>query len=87
MNLKVSVNPNPFTSELSITIYGQFTVNAVIRLLNSSGTVVRVTGCTVDTGDNQIKIKNLGKYATGDYFLELKLLNGDLLETIQLAKI
>jgi len=86
MKLNVTVNPNPFTSELAVFIHGQFTVNTVLRLINSSGTVIRVTGYTVNKGENKIKIDNPGRYATGDYFLEVKLLNGDLLETISLVK-
>lgn len=86
MKLKVTVNPNPFTSELAIFIQGHFTVNTVLRLINSGGTVVRVAAYTVNKGENNIKINNLGRYATGDYFLEVKLLNGDLLEMISLVK-
>jgi len=86
MKLKVVVNPNPFTSELAVFIHGHFTMNAVLRLMSSAGGVIRVTSITVNKGDNEIKIKNLGKYATGNYLLEVKLLNGDLLETIKLVK-
>ena len=86
MKLKVVVNPNPFTSELAVFIHGQFTMNAVLRLMSSAGGVIRVTSVTVNKGDNEIKLKNLGKYATGNYLLEVKLLNGDLLETIKLVK-
>ncbi len=87
MKLKVLVNPNPFTAELAILISGHFTVNAVLRLINSTGTVIRVAGYTINSGDNQFKLSNLERYATGAYTLELKLLNGDLLESIQLVKI
>ncbi|MEP6725147.1 MAG: T9SS type A sorting domain-containing protein [Bacteroidota bacterium] len=86
MKLKVTVNPNPFTSELAVFIYGHFTVNTVLRLINSTGAIIRVTGYTVNKGDNEIKIDNLGRYASGNYFLEVKLLNGDLLEMISLVK-
>ena len=86
MKLKVTVNPNPFTSELAVFIHCYFTVNTVLRLINSTGTVIRVTSYTVNQGENEIKIDKLGRYATGDYFLEVKLLNGDLLEKISLVK-
>ena len=87
MKFKVTVNPNPFTSELAVLIDGHFTVNAVLRLLNSDGTVIRVAGYTVNKGDNRIQMDNLGRYATGAYTLEVKLLNGDLLEKINLVKV
>jgi len=87
MKLKVTVNPNPFTSELAVLIDGHFTLNAVLRLLNSAGNVVRITSCTVNEGNNRLSMDNLGKYASGQYTLEIKLLNGDLLESIALQKI
>lgn len=86
MKLKVIVDPNPFTSELAVFIHGHFTMNVVLRLLNNAGTVIRITGCTVDKGENKITIENLNRYATGDYVLDVKLLNGDLIEKINLVK-
>ena len=86
MELKVIVNPNPFTSELSVFIHGSFAVNIVIRLLNSRNTVIRIRACLLIKGDNKIMISNLQRYATGHYHVEIKLLNGDLLERINLIK-
>ncbi len=86
MNVKVNVAPNPFTTELIISISCLFTMNAVVRLLNNAGSVIRIAGCTLNKGDNRVTIENLGRYAIGDYLLEVKLLNGDLLESISLIK-
>jgi len=86
MKLKVIVNPHPFTSELSLLIQGNFDINVVIRLIDSSGTVIRITSGALKKGDNKMKIDKLQRYAAGAYRLEIKLLNGDLLETIQLVK-
>ncbi len=86
MKLKVIVTPNPFTSELCIYIHGSFVINIVIRLTNSKGTVIRITACTLKKGENNVKIDNLHRYAGGNYHLEIKLLNGDLLEKLNLVK-
>jgi len=86
MKLKVIVNPNPFTSELAVFIHCHFTMNAVVRLLNNTGIVIRISGCTLSKGSNKITLENLDRYATGNYLLEVKLLNGDLLETVGLVK-
>jgi hypothetical protein len=86
MKLKVAVNPNPFISELSISIQGHFTMNIVIRLTNCSDTVIRITACTLKKGENKIRIGNLQRYAAGAYHLEVKMLNGDLVEKINLVK-
>jgi hypothetical protein len=87
MKIKVTVNPNPFTSELSVHMHGSFAVNIVIRLTNSRHTVIRMAACVLTKGENKIKIGNLQRYATGPYHLEIKLLNGDLVETVRLVKI
>lgn len=86
MKLKVKAGPNPFSSDLAVLIYSHFAVNIVVRLANSNGTVIRVKGCTLAAGENHVNLKNLTRYATGDYVVEIKLLNGDLLETIHLLK-
>jgi hypothetical protein len=59
MKLKVTVNPNPFISELAVLIQGVFSMNIVIRLKNKKGTVVRITGCTLQKGGNKVRINNL----------------------------
>jgi len=86
MKLKVIVNPHPFTSELFLLIQGNFDINVVIRLIDSRGTVIRITSGTLKKGDNEIKIDGLQHYAAGNYRLEIKLLNGDLLENIHIVK-
>ena len=86
MKLKVEAFPNPFSAELGISIHSHLIVNLVLRLTNKNGTVIRVKGCSLTAGQNNIKLNNLNRYATGDYFLEIKLLNGDLLQTISLSK-
>lgn len=87
MTLKVTVNPDPFTSELYVLIDGSFAANVVMRLTNSKHTVVRIATCTLKKGENNVKITNLQQYASGRYHLEVVLLNGDLVETISLVKI
>ena len=86
MIVKVTANPDPFSAELAVCIHSSIDVNLVLRLINSNGTVIRVKGCPLHAGVSRITLKNLVRYATGRYFLEIKLLNGDLVESIQLAK-
>jgi len=86
MKLKVIVNPHPFTSELFLLIQGNFDINVVIRLIDGRDTVIRITSGALKKGDNEIKIDGLQRYAAGNYRLEIKLLNGDLLENIHIVK-
>lgn len=86
MKLKVTASPNPFSAELVVSMQCSVAVNLVVRLVNSNGIVIRVKGCPIAAGESNVLMKNLMRYATGTYCLEIKLLNGDLLETIQLIK-
>ncbi len=86
MKLTVSVKPNPFVAELFVSIQAAFTVNVVIRLIADSEKVIKITPGTLKKGENEIIISNLQQYAAGNYRLEIKLLNGDLLQNIQLTK-
>ncbi len=86
MILKVTANPDPFSAEITISMHCSSPVNLVLRLINSEGIVVRVKGCPLTAGETKVTLKNLARYATGNYFLEVKLLNGDLLESIELVK-
>ena len=86
MKLKVIVSPSPFSSELLIFIHGHFAMNVVIRLTNGKGTVIRIIACTLKKGENKVRIANLHRYAGGNYQVVIKLLNGDLLEIINLVK-
>ena len=86
MKLKVTVNPNPFTSALTILIHGYFSMNVVIRLMNSDNAVISMAACILSKGDNNVQLNNLQRYARGRYFLEIKLLNGDLVQRIDLTK-
>lgn len=86
MKVKVTASPDPFSAELVVSMLSSIPVNMVVRLINSNGTVIRVKGCPLPEGESKVMLKNLTRYATGNYFLEIKLLNGDLLETIHLVK-
>lgn len=87
MKLHVTVNPNPFTSELCVVMHGLFAVNIVIRLTNSRRTVISMAACALVKGENRVQLRNLQRYAPGRYSLEVKLLNGDLLQTVPIDKI
>ena len=86
MKLKVTVNPNPFSSELFIFIQSDVSLNTVLKLTDDKENLVRMVGCPLQKGENKIHIKNLARYVVGGYQLELKLLNGELLESVELVK-
>jgi hypothetical protein len=86
MRLSVTVNPNPFIGELFVSITSDVTFNAVLRLIDTNKNVVRMIGSPLQYGENTVYIKNLSKYAAGNYQLEVKLLSGELIETTEVTK-
>lgn len=86
MSLKVMVAPNPFSTDLAVIVQSAAPINIVVRLLTANGAVVRVKGCALETGENELQLNNLGKYVPGDYQIEVKLLNGDLVAACQVLK-
>lgn len=86
MSLKVMVAPGPFSTELEVTVHSVAPLNIVVRLLTEAGAVVRVKGYVLEPGENQLQMNNLGKYVPGDYRVEVKLLNGDLVADYRVLK-
>jgi len=86
MSLKVIVAPAPFSTELKLTVQSAAPLNIVVRLLTDAGAVVRVKGYVLESGENQVELNNLGKYVPGDYRVEVKLLNGDLVADYRVLK-
>jgi hypothetical protein len=86
MRLKLTVNPNPFAGELIVSITSDVSFNAVIRLTDTNKNMVRMMGSPLHMGENKVYINNLSKYVAGIYQLEVKLLNGELIETIEVIK-
>jgi hypothetical protein len=86
MQVRVTVSPAPFTSDLTILIESDIAFNAVLRLTDNNKKLVRMIGSPLHKGENKIFIKNLSRYVIGIYYLEVKLLNGKLVETIEITK-
>jgi hypothetical protein len=66
----VTVMPNPFVSNFSVSIYSEAPSEALVRLLDIQGTVLYNGRVRLNTGDNQIGISSLDRLAAGVYFLE-----------------
>ncbi len=86
MEVNITVRPNPFISELTVHINIETTVIAILRLTNEKGHVARMMSCTLQKGENSITLSKLSKFASGNYRLEVRLLNGDEIKHIPLVK-
>ena len=82
----VQVLPQPFIDQLKVQIDISVSINLVLRLNDENNNLVRMMGCQLQQGGNIIQLVNLGKFARGNYILEVRLLNGDLIHSIPLIK-
>jgi hypothetical protein len=86
MEVIIDVRPNPFISELTVRIFIDTTVIAIIRLTNEKGIIAKMMSCTLEKGETTITLNKLSKFAAGNYNLEVRLLNGDEIKRIPLVK-
>ena len=74
----VKAFPNPFVSELNLTITSKVAGNAVIKMLDMRGRALLMKPAKIESGKNQVNISNLGVLAHGMYIIEVSL-NGKIL--------
>jgi uncharacterized repeat protein (TIGR01451 family) len=68
---KYSVYPNPFISDIRISMTSQIDVMATFRVLSFDGKEMVRRTLSVQKGDNIIVMKDFGKLAKGSYLLEV----------------
>jgi uncharacterized repeat protein (TIGR01451 family) len=71
LNNNFSVFPNPFESNLKITLSARKEVSAVCRIISFDGKEVANRKITLQKGDNVIVINDLNNIASGNYLLEV----------------
>ena len=70
--------PNPFVSELHLTITSKIAGNAVIKMMDMRGRALLIKPAKIESGKNQVDISNLGVIAHGMFIVEVSL-NGKIL--------
>ena len=77
-NFMVKAFPNPFVSELNLTITSKVAGNAVIKMMDMRGRALLMKPAKIESGKNQVNISNLGVLAHGMFIIEVSL-NGKIL--------
>ena len=81
-NYTVKAFPNPFVSELNLTITSNVAGNAVIKMMDMRGRALLLKPAKIESGKNQVNISNLGVLAHGMYVVEVSLNGKKLAEKV-----
>ncbi len=81
----LQVKPNPCMDRLSIGFYSKIGGKAEIRIVSSSGALVKKTESTVSKGFNTIQIQELGSQIPGMYVVNI-VVNGETIGTEKIIK-
>src|SRR5258705_5377302 len=80
-----NVWPNPIHDKVFVNITTSNASQAIIKLFDSKGALVRVQSTAVLQGNNQLSV-DMGSFANGVYSLSVVWDNGQLKKTMQLLK-
>ncbi len=86
MKCTVTVTPQPFFEELRVNIQIDIAINLVLRLTDDKENLVRMMGCQLVSGSNDVTLVNLHKFAVGNYILQLRFLTGEVIQSFPLVK-
>lgn len=76
--VKLEVAPNPFSSVVTLTTQSGVAGNAVLRLVDMNGRVVREQALAVSQGVSALPLSNLESLTSGVYFVQLTLPDGQV---------
>ena len=68
--------PNPFTSELNVSIAGAGSGNATLRLTDLAGRTIRTQQVSLDGGSSKLTLDNLGDLKAGTYIMQMTMPSG-----------
>jgi hypothetical protein len=80
----VKVFPNPFVSNIGVSIESSASANASVNVIDMQGRVISTETVNVKSGNNYHEIKNLGNLTNGVYFIKVSV-NG-LSKTTKVTK-
>jgi hypothetical protein len=67
-----TIYPNPFKSQLKVTVASENSEPVTIRVMDNSGRVLKVLNVTTQKGSNEFLVNDLGNLTSGMYVVEVK---------------
>jgi hypothetical protein len=72
----LSAFPNPFTTDLSVSVAGAGNGTATLRLTDLTGRTIRTQQVSLEGGSGTVPLSNLGSLNSGIYIVQLTLPSG-----------
>lgn len=86
MTTQVSIYPNPFGSTLSFEVFVENNEATIVRLLDQKQKIVKMISWHLKRGTNKTSFDNLQSLPNGNYYVDIKNLEGNNLFSTKLAK-
>lgn len=83
---RVSVRPNPFSNTFTLEIASVLNQQVVVKLTNSTGSIVKLFGWYLLKGTNVTTLKDMGKIAAGNYTLSIMDSDGEVKHEVEVNK-
>lgn len=87
MSTQVSILPNPFLSTLSIEVIVENNSSAIVQLMDQHLKIIKMMSWDLKKGTNKTSIDNLDNLPAGDYYVDIKNIDGKNLFATKLVKV
>jgi len=87
LTTEISVFPNPFDHFIILEVTCEEALDCIILLADlTPGKIVRMMGAGLNNGINRVSLDDLHSLAAGQYQLDIKTVDGDVLYQTMLIK-
>ena len=83
--MSLHIMPNPYVDNVNVKFESTSYGKAEIRMINTSGAIVKKTEANVVNGDNTIQLQNLSSQAAGVYVIAM-VIDGKLISSEKIVK-
>jgi len=87
MSTQVSIFPNPFLSTLSFEVIVENNACTIVQMLDKKLKIIKMLKWNLKKGTNKTSIDDLDTLPAGDYFVDIKNMDGKNLFATKIVKI
>ncbi len=87
MSTQVSIFPNPFLSSLSFEVIVENNASTIVQMLDKKLKIIKMLKWNLKKGTNKTSIDDLETLPAGDYFVDIKNMDGKNLFATKIVKI
>ena len=87
MSTQVSIFPNPFLSTLSFEVIVESNSSTIVQMLDKKLKIIKMLKWNLKKGTNKTSIDDLDTLPAGDYFVDIKNMDGKNLFATKIVKL